>query len=38
VDAVAVRSGHGKLYVTVHDMYDADKVGTSDGIGITVRG
>jgi len=38
VDAVAVRSGHGKLYVTVHDMYDADKVGTAEGIRITVRG
>jgi len=31
VDAVAVRPGHGKLYVTVHDMYDADKVGRRRG-------
>ncbi len=37
VDAVAVRSGRGKLYVTVHDMYDADKVGTAPGIEIQVR-
>jgi hypothetical protein len=36
VDAVAVRSGRGKLYVTVHDMYDADKVGTAPGIEIRV--
>jgi hypothetical protein len=38
VDAVAVRPGHGKLYVTVHDMYDADKVGTAKGIDIRVKG
>jgi hypothetical protein len=31
VDAVAVRSGRGKLYVTVHDMHDADKIGTAPG-------
>lgn len=37
VDAVAVRSGRGKLYITVHDMYDADKVGTAPGIDIQVR-
>jgi hypothetical protein len=37
VDAVAVRPGRGKLYVSVHDMYDADKVGTSPGIEITVQ-
>jgi hypothetical protein len=37
VDAVAVRSGRGKLYVTVHDMYDADKVGTAPGLEIRVR-
>jgi hypothetical protein len=37
VDAVAVRSGQGKLYVTVHDMYDADKVGTAPGIEIHVE-
>jgi len=36
VDAVAVRSGRGKLYVTVHDMYDADKIGTAPGIDIRV--
>jgi hypothetical protein len=37
VDAVAVRSGRGKLYVTVHDMYDADRIGTAPGIEIRVR-
>jgi hypothetical protein len=37
VDAVAVRPGHGKLYVTVHDMYDADKIGTIPGIEIRVK-
>jgi hypothetical protein len=37
VDAVAVRPGRGKLYVTVHDMYDADKIGTVPGIEIRVR-
>jgi len=37
VDAVAVRAGEGKLYVTVHDMYDADKVGTAKGIDIRVK-
>jgi hypothetical protein len=37
VDAVAVRPGQGKLYVTVHDMYDADKIGTAPGIEIRVR-
>jgi hypothetical protein len=37
VDAVAVRSGRGKLYVTVHDMYDADKIGTAPGIEIQVK-
>jgi hypothetical protein len=37
VDAVAVRPGRGRLYVTVHDMYDADKVGTVPGIEIQVR-
>lgn len=36
VDAVAVRSGRGKLYVAVHDMYDADKVGVAPGIEIIV--
>jgi hypothetical protein len=36
VDAVAVRPGRGKLYVTVHDMYDAGKVGTAPGIDIRV--
>ena len=38
VDAVAVRPGHGKLYVTIHDMYDADKLGTAKGIEIRVKG
>jgi hypothetical protein len=37
VDAVAVRPGKGRLYVSVHDMYDADKVGTVPGIEINVR-
>jgi hypothetical protein len=37
VDAVAVRPGQGKLYVTVHDMYDAGKIGTAPGIKIQVR-
>ena len=37
VDAVAVRPGQGKLYVTIHDMYDADKVGTAEGIDIKVK-
>jgi hypothetical protein len=37
VDAVAVRSGRGKLYVTVHDMYDADKIGTAPGIEMRVK-
>ena len=36
VDAVAVRPGRGKLYVSVHDMYDAEKVGTTPGIEIIV--
>ncbi len=36
VDAVAVRPGRGKLYVSVHDMYDAEKVGTAPGIEIIV--
>jgi hypothetical protein len=37
VDAVAVRPGRGWLYVSVHDMYDADQVGTSPGIEISVK-
>jgi hypothetical protein len=37
VDAVAVRPGRGKLYVSVHDMYDAEKVGTIPGIEVVVR-
>lgn len=36
VDAVAVRPGRGQLYVSVHDMYDAEKVGTIPGINIKV--
>jgi hypothetical protein len=36
VDAVAVRPGRGRLYVMVHDMYDAGKVGTAPGIEIRV--
>jgi hypothetical protein len=38
VDAVAVRPGRGKLYATVHDMYDADRIGTVPGIEVRVRG
>jgi hypothetical protein len=38
VDVVAVRPGRGKLHATVHDMYDADKIGTIPGIEIRVRG
>jgi hypothetical protein len=37
VDAVAVRPGRGRLYVSVHDMYDAAKVGTIPGIEMRVR-
>jgi hypothetical protein len=37
VDAVAVRVGRGKLYVSVHDMYDAEKVGTIPGLEINVK-
>jgi hypothetical protein len=37
VDAVAVRPGRGKLYVSIHDMYDAAKVGTSPGVEIIVN-
>jgi hypothetical protein len=37
VDAVAVRPGQGKLYVSVHDMYDAGKIGTAPGIEISVQ-
>jgi hypothetical protein len=36
IDAVAVRRGRGKLCVTVHDMYDSDKVGTAPGLEISV--
>ena len=36
VDVVAVRPGRGKLYVSVHDMYDSEKVGTIPGIEMTV--
>ncbi len=37
VDVVAVRPGTGKLYISVHDMYDAAKVGTIPGITIKVK-
>ena len=36
VEAVAVRPGRGRLFVALHDMYDADKVGTAPGIEIHV--
>jgi len=37
VDAIAVRPGRGKLFATVHDMYDAGKVGTLPGIDLQVE-
>jgi hypothetical protein len=37
VDAIAVRPGRGKLYATVHDMYDAGKVGTLPGTDVHVE-
>ncbi len=37
LEAVAVRRGRGKLHVAVHDLYDAEKVGTAPGVEITVR-
>jgi hypothetical protein len=37
VDVVVVRPGKGKLYVSVHDMYDAEKVGTSPGVEMRVK-
>ena len=37
VDAVAIRPGRAKLFVSIHDMYDADKVGTIPGIDIRVK-
>ncbi|HWP46725.1 MAG TPA: hypothetical protein VNM22_06145 [Candidatus Limnocylindrales bacterium] len=37
VDAVAIRPGYGRLYISVHDMYDAEKVGTIPGIEIRVK-
>lgn len=36
LDVVAVRRGKGQLRVAVHDLYDAEKVGTAPGIEITV--
>jgi hypothetical protein len=36
LDAVAVRRGRGKVYVAVHDLYDADKVGTAEGVEVRV--
>ena len=38
VEAIAVRPGRGKLFATVHDMYDAEKVGTLPGIDVQVEG
>jgi len=38
VEAIAVRPGRGRLHVTVHDMYDAEKVGVAAGIEIQVKG
>ncbi len=36
LEAVAVRRGRGKLYVAVHDLYDAEKVGTAPGVEVRV--
>lgn len=36
LDVVAVRRGQGQLRVVVHDLYDADKVGTAPGVEIVV--
>lgn len=36
IDVVAVRRGKGKLYVSVHDMYDSDKIGTAPGLKVSV--
>ena len=38
LSAVAVRRGRGKLYVSVHDLYDAGKVGTAEGVEIRIDG
>jgi hypothetical protein len=37
IDAIAVRRGRGKLYATVHDMYDAEKIGTLPGMDVQVE-
>jgi hypothetical protein len=37
VDVVAVRPGRGRLYASVHDMYDSEKVGTVPGIEMVVK-
>lgn len=36
LDVVAVRRGRGTLRVTVHDLYDAEKIGTAPGVEIRV--
>ncbi len=36
LDIVGVRRGRGHLRVAVHDLYDADKIGTAPGIEIGV--
>ena len=36
VEAVAVRRGSGRLRVAVHDLYDAEKIGTGPDITVTV--
>jgi hypothetical protein len=36
LDVVAVRRGRGRLHVAVHDLYDADKLGTVPGIEVRV--
>jgi hypothetical protein len=37
IDVVAVRKGRASLHVTVHDLYDAEKVGTAPGLVVVVE-
>lgn len=37
VEAVAVRKGSGRVRVAVHDLYDADKIGTGPVVEVTVQ-
>lgn len=36
VEAVAVRKGHGNVHVAVHDLYDAQQIGTHPGVAVIV--